>query len=187
MTNFPYAAPAQLAELMHQSGLPENTAPANAFRMLAHTPAVGAAALRLVLALLTETDLNPALRELLVLRVTQRCQAWYAWAQHVPIAQTVGVSDAQITALERGEAPNVLFSSRGQAALAFADELLDAPRASEDKLAQVREQFSPREVVELILLTGYFRMISALIATLEIEPEPSFGMKILDQARQAPR
>lgn len=37
--------------------------------MFAHSPAVGAATLRLVFALLTETRLDPALRELIILRV----------------------------------------------------------------------------------------------------------------------
>ena len=39
-----YATEAQLRELIRQSGLPENAPPANAFRMFAHAPAVGACA-----------------------------------------------------------------------------------------------------------------------------------------------
>jgi len=35
MARLPYATKTQLAQLMRQSGLPESTAPANAFRMLA--------------------------------------------------------------------------------------------------------------------------------------------------------
>jgi len=91
MAPFHYAAPAQLAELMHQSGLPKNTPPTNAFRMLAHAPTVSAQTLRLVLTLLTETDLDPTLRELVILRVAQRCGGRYAWLQHVDIAAIVGV------------------------------------------------------------------------------------------------
>jgi len=48
MARIHYATPAQLAELMHQSGLPKNTPPTNAFRMLAHAPTVSAQTLRLV-------------------------------------------------------------------------------------------------------------------------------------------
>ena len=43
MARLPYASPAQLAELMRRSRLPENTPTTNAFFTLAHTPAVGAA------------------------------------------------------------------------------------------------------------------------------------------------
>jgi len=41
MARLCYATEAQLRELIRQSGLPENAPPANAFRMFAHSPAVG--------------------------------------------------------------------------------------------------------------------------------------------------
>jgi len=143
MTRLPYATPAQLAELIRQSGLPQNTPKTNAFRMLAHAPAIGASTLRLVLALLTETDLEPRLRELVILRVAQRCDGRYAWVQHASIAAIVGVSDAQIAVLERGETPNALFADRERTAFAFADEVLDTCCATDDTFAAVREIFSP--------------------------------------------
>jgi len=63
----------------------------------------------LVLALLTETDLDPKLRELVILRATQRCECQYAWVQHVAIARGVGVEEALIAALECGGTPRTLF------------------------------------------------------------------------------
>jgi len=102
MARLPYATQTQFAELLHRSGLPENRPAANAFRMLAHSPDIGASTPRLVLALLTETILDPKLRELVILRAAQRCDGPYAWVQHVAIARNVGVTDAQIAVLERG-------------------------------------------------------------------------------------
>ena len=74
MARLCYATELQLAELIRRSGLPDNTPPANAFRMFAHAPALRAATLKLVFALLNETALDPVLRELVILRVTQRIQ-----------------------------------------------------------------------------------------------------------------
>ena len=68
MARLPYSNMEPFAELLRQSGLPENTSAASAFRMFAHAPAVGAATLRLVFALLTETELDPVSRELVILR-----------------------------------------------------------------------------------------------------------------------
>ena len=187
MTRLPYATPAQFEELMGQSGFPENTQQSNAFSMLAHAPAVGAQVLRLVLALLTKTDIDPRLRELVILRVAQRCDGPYVWVQHVAVAGSVGVSDAQIAALEGGEAPADLFADRERKAFAFADEVLDTARSTDDAFATVRELFSPREVVELLLLIGYFRMICGLMTTLEVEVESPFGVKILNQVRDVAR
>jgi alkylhydroperoxidase family enzyme len=155
--------------------------------MLAHAPAVGAPALQLVYAVLTATDLDPRLRELVILRVAQRCEARYAWVQHAAIAATVGVSDTQMAALERGDLTAGLFTSREQTALAFADEVLDVPRVSDETFAWVRQEFSPREVVELLLTIGYFRMMDRLVTTLELELEPAFGVQALDRARDAAR
>ena len=185
MARLPYATSAQFEELKRQSGFPENTQQSNAFSILAHTPAVGGQALRLVLALLTKTELDPGLRELVILRVAQRCDGPYVWVQHADIGRSVGVNDAQIAALERGEAPADLFADRERTAFAFADEVLHSSHSTEDTFAMVRKLFSPREVVELLLLIGYFRMISGLMTTLGVEVEAPFGAKILDQVQDA--
>ena len=109
MARLCYASEVQVPELMRQADLPESTPSANAFRMFANAPAVGAATLRLVFALLTETDLDPKLRELVILRAAQRCECQYAWVQHVAIARGVGVEEALIAALECGGTPRTLF------------------------------------------------------------------------------
>jgi 4-carboxymuconolactone decarboxylase len=183
MARLPYSNMERFPELLGQSGLPENTPAANAFLMFAHAPGVGAATLRLVFALLTETALDPVLRELVILRVSQRCDCQYAWVQHVAIARAAGVKEAQIAALEQGEAPPSLFHERACAAFVLADEILTNCRASDRTFATVRNLFSPREVVELLLLIGYFRMISAVMTSLEVEVESPFGAKVLASLR----
>jgi|SRR5271165_951723 len=183
MARLPYATQAQFVQLMRETGLPENTPRANAFLVLAHSPAIGASVLRLVLALLSESDLDPRLRELIILRVSQRCDGQYAWSQHVAMARSNGVSDAQVAALERAEAPATLFDERERVAFTFADQVLDTCRASADPFAAARALFSTREVVELLLLIGYFRMIAGLMTTLDVELEPPFGAKVLDSVR----
>ena len=45
MARLCYATELQLAELIRRSGLPDNTPPANAFRMFAHAPALETEAL----------------------------------------------------------------------------------------------------------------------------------------------
>jgi alkylhydroperoxidase family enzyme len=187
MTRLPYATPAQFADLVRQCGLPEHTPQTNAFFMLAHTPAVGARLLQMVFALLTQTDLDPRVRELVILRVAERCHGTYAWGQHVVIARAVGVSDAHIAALEQGEAPVDLFDDQERTAFDFADGVLDASRCADDTFSAVHQIFSPRQVVELLLLIGYFRMICGLMTTLDVEAEPPFGVKVLNLTRDTDR
>jgi len=169
MARIPYAATPQYEELRRESCFPEDTVPSNAFRMLGHAPAIGSSVLRLMYTILGEADLDFGLRELAILRVSQRYQAWYAWAQHVAIARAIGVDDEQIAALERGEFMNEIFSHRERIVLAFTDEIIDNLRVSDQTFAQARKEFSPRELVELLLTIGSFRMISGLLTTLDIE------------------
>jgi 4-carboxymuconolactone decarboxylase len=185
MTRIDYATEPQLAELIRQCGLPENTPRANAFRIFAHSPAVGAATLRLVFALLTETNLDPVLRELVILRVAQRCECRYAWVQHVAIARGAGIGDPQIAALERAETAPALFNDRELTAFRFVDEVLDTCHASDRTFAMAQALFSSREIVELVLLIGYFRMICGAMTTLAVEVESPFGEKILDSLRDS--
>jgi AhpD family alkylhydroperoxidase len=179
MARLSYATETPLQDLIRQAGLPENTPAANAFRMFAHAPAVGAATLRLVFALLIETALDPVLREVVILRVSQQCECQYAWAQHVAIARRAGVEEAHIAALEQGEAPQSLFDQRACAAFALADDILKNCRASDRAFTVVLNLFSPREIVELLLLIGYFRMISGVMTTLDVDVEFPFGAEIL--------
>lgn len=109
MARVPHANQEHLSELGYPDGIPISSA----FRIFAHAPNVGAATLRLVLSLLTETALDPKLRELVILRVSRRSKGDYAWAQHTAMARTAGVSDTQIAALERGEVPLDIFSVLG--------------------------------------------------------------------------
>jgi len=180
MARIPYATTAQYEELMRDIRFPENATPMNAFRMLAHTPAIGGSALRLIHTILAEADLDFGLRALVILRVTQRCQARYAWVQYVAIAKAIGVGDSQIEALEQGNAPSGVFDRRERIVLAFTDEVLDSTRVSAHTFAQAREEFSARELVELLLTIGYFRMIGGLLTTLDIEFDVPCAVDLLE-------
>ena len=171
MARIPYANSDQCGELMRTIRLPEDTDQNNAVRLLAHAPAIGGSVLRLMHTILTKADLDFCLRELAILRVVSRCGAQYAWIQHVAIAKSIGVSDEQISALEGSDVVNGPFSLREQILLAFTDEVLDGSPVSDFTFAQAREEFSFRELVELLLTIGYFRMIGPMLATLEVDPE----------------
>ena len=71
--------------------------------------------------------------------------------------------------------------------LVLADEVLANCRATDHTLALVRNLFSAREVVELLLLIGYFRMICVIMTTLEVEVESPFRGKVLDSLRDSAR
>ena len=185
MARLLYATAEQLEDTLRRSPFRDDTHPGNVFRMLSHTPPVGAAALRFIYAVLIDAELDPRLRETVILRAAQRSDAPYAFAQHAAIAASVGVRDAQISALENGHATNDLFDQRERTALTFADEAIDASHVSDETFARVHEHFPARQIVELLLTAGCFRMMSRLVTILELEQEPSFGVDALRKARES--
>ena len=184
MARLTYPDAERLHAMLRRSPFPEDIHPGNVFRILALAPDAGAAALGFIHALLTKSDLDPRLRELAILRAAQRSDASYAFGQHSAIAASVGVPEAQISSLRSGDVPDNLFDEFERAALAFTDEVLDHAHVSDATFAPVRDCFSARQVVELLLTAGCFRMMSRLVTLLELELEPSFGVQALQHARE---
>jgi alkylhydroperoxidase family enzyme len=150
--------------------------------MLAHNPQVGGAVLRLIHAILAKADLDFGIRELAILRIAQRCQAQYVWTQHAAIARSIGISETQIHALQRGEATEGLFSVRERTLISFIDRALDYARVPDETFAMAQKEFTSRELMELLLTIGYFRMICSLLTTLDIELDEPRAIELLGLA-----
>ena len=65
-------------------------------------------------------------------------------------------SGGEIAALERGETSASLFDKRERAVFALTGEILNTCAVEEHAFAVARELFSPRQTLELLLLSGYF-------------------------------
>ena len=127
----------------------------------------------------------------------QNCGSWSSCAlPSDAIASTRGSSTLrlpaasawekpQIAALERAETSSALFDERVSTAFVLADEVLANGRGTDHTFALARNLFSPRELVELLLLIGYFRMICGMMTTLDVEVESPFGAKVLGSLRDS--
>jgi len=173
MARIPYrdlaTAPAELRELL--AAFP----PLNIFRMLAHAEKLMRGFGQLGSAILGRATLDPRLRDLAILRVARRSPAAYEWQQHVPIARATGASETEIAALERDDCDAPCFGARERALLRFTDELLAAPRASDDALAAMRAAFSDEELCEVILTVGYYMMVARFLETTGVDLETGGG------------
>ncbi len=94
----------------------------NIFRMLAHADTNFIPAMRLGNAILHKQKLSHVHRELLILQAAQREGGAYEWRQHVPIALGLGVTQAQIDAVERGDYTDASLGEAERALLAFGCE-----------------------------------------------------------------
>ena len=182
MARLPYVEPESASESVREV-LERMPRQLNVFKMMAHAETCFRPLLRLGTSILAHQRLAPKLRELAILRVAQLSRARYEWVQHVPIAESVGVSAAQIQALEEGSIDGDCFDALERAVLAFTTEVVENVKASEATFDAVRKQLSDQEVVELVLAIGYYMTVARLLETTEVDLEPAAGTRIVDALR----
>jgi len=150
----------------------------NLFRMLANVPTLIGPTLRLGEAILTKSDLDPKLRELVILRVASVTGSEYEWVQHESIARLVGLSDEQIAGVQDDE----------RAALRLVDELL-AGTPSEELVLEVATELGRAQLLEVILTTGYYAMLGGMMRAVRLDIDHVLEKGMLDSERlggQAP-
>jgi alkylhydroperoxidase family enzyme len=182
MARLPYVDPATAPEDVRDL-LDRLPVKLNIFRMMAHATTDFRPLVGLGSAILGRQKLSQKLRELAILRVAALSPARYEWVQHVPIAQAVGASAAQVAALERGDISADAFDPTEQAVLRFTTEVLRDVRASDAAFAEVARHLSPQEIVELIVTVGYYMLIARLLETTAVDLDPPAGTKVVDSLR----
>src|SRR4029079_2119842 len=115
------------------------------------------------------SPLPPRLREVAILRVGHLSHSAYEVFQHEALARHVGLSDAQIDAIRAGDPSAPALGEAEAAVLAFVDDLVKNVRVGDAALAAVRRHLSDAELVDLILVSGAYMMISRLLETTGVE------------------
>ena len=163
---FPTEAAAVLEKMAF--GMPT---PLALFRTIAHNPRV-LDRIRLG-GLLDKGSIPLRQRELMILRTCALCGAEYEWGVHVKIFQPhTGMSDAQIAATVHGKADDPLWREDEGAILALADALHASSRIDDALHARLERSFRPEQIVELVVLAGFYHTISFAIGAFAIENEP---------------
>lgn len=145
----------------------------NVTRIMSHNEGVLAAVARLGSELLERGTLPPQLRELVILRVACLCGSAYERHQHQRVARSAGVNERKLAAVESGDMD--VFGAEERLALRFAEQIVARGAADAATLEESREHFTNAQLVELCILTGFYTMIAAFLATfdVEIESEPT--------------
>ena len=182
MARLPYADPDRAPEPVRRAL--ERVPPLNVFRMVANAETAFRPWLAFGGALLSSLELDPVVRELVILHVGRLSGAEYEWVQHDPIARAVGASGDQIGAVDRGALDDPSLTEPQRAALHFATEVVRDVRASDGALEGLSAAgFSPREVVELLLVIGQYMLVARVAETAGIELDPP-GDVVASSARR---
>jgi alkylhydroperoxidase family enzyme len=113
-------------------------------------------------------------REIVIDRVCARCGCEYEWGVHIAyFADRVGLTDEQITSLTVGGPADPCWTDEADRALiAMVDALHDHSDVDDDLWQRLTEQFDRRQLLDLLLLAGWYHAISYAARVTRVDLEP---------------
>ncbi len=151
--------PPELAELVAVRG---QGPPINILATLAHAPNVLKRFSQMGGTLLFRGAVGDREREIVILRVGSNCRSVYEFGQHTAIGKASGLTDAEIKALTLPVAEGT-WSEQDQALIALADDLCADDCVSDATWAQLATTWDERQLIELVVCAGFYRMVSGLL------------------------
>jgi alkylhydroperoxidase family enzyme len=120
--------------------------------------------------LLFSSRLSPRERELAVLRVALETNAEYEWANHVAAAYAAGVSEDEVRALVNDSSG--IWAESEAAVLDAVAELCAEDCVSDSTWARLRATRDESQMLELLMLIGFYRMNAGLLNSIGVSTEP---------------
>lgn len=174
----PVASEAMSPELRE---LLDTRPPYNIYRILANAPTALPGFVQLAGALLTQSELDAQLREMVILRVGAHCRSAYEMHQHLRLARHLGVSEERIRKAVDTSGATEACDSPEDRMLAFTDSVVLSVKAPAAQFEALREHLSPRGITELLMTIGTYMMVSRVLENLEVEIEQD-GVDIASRA-----
>ena len=136
------------------------------YRILLNSPAVCAGWEQLLTAIRQKTSLSPRLRELVILRIAVLNRAEYEFTAHAPIALKAGMTEAELDALQMGDAS--LLTDIDRLVLDYTDAMTTDIQVPDALFARVKTHFDPEGLVDLTATIAAYNMVSRFLAALDV-------------------
>jgi alkylhydroperoxidase family enzyme len=125
-------------------------------------------------------ELSPALslslrdREIVIDRTCARTGCEYEWGVHIAFfAGRARLDNAQVTSLTHGHPDDPCWTNpRDQLLIRAVDELHDTSDLSDPLWERLHTEFSENELLDLLLLCGWYHAISYAARATRLTPEP---------------
>lgn len=145
--------------------------PLNIFLTLAKNPPLFDVFTRFGSHLLFKGEVPGREREIVILRVGWRSQSEYEFGQHTVIGKQAGLTDDEVTRLARAGTEG--WSEADAALVRLADELCIDNLVSDDTWHALSATWSEPQLLELLMLAGYYRLVSGVLNSAGVSLEPA--------------
>jgi len=148
--------------------------PLNIYRMIAHGEKVAVGFLGLGRSIMTATELDATLKELVILRVAALCGSTYEVTQHRKLAAKAAIAAEKIEAVLADPGKPLRagpFNATEQAVLRFADVVVRDVKAPDPVFRAVAAVLPSRQIVELLMTIGFYMLASRISENLEVDLE----------------
>ena len=164
---------AATAEMLHKWMPPESTEePLRLFRTLAVHDELMSRMRPLGAGILGHGRVDARDREIVIHRACARAGAEYEWGVHVrAFGKPPGLTDEQIAATAAGDAADPAWSEADSLLVRLVDELHDTCTVSAPLWSALAHRYSEEQLLELLIITGWYRLLSGVINAIGIEPE----------------
>lgn len=119
------------------------------------------------------SSLDPVLREVVILRVAALTEAKYQAHEHHAVALRNGLSERKIEAVAKfplGDERDELSQFEEQL-IGFVDAVVGTSTAPDRLFDPMYEHFGDSQIVELVLIVGFYMMVGRVMNTFQIELE----------------
>jgi alkylhydroperoxidase family enzyme len=113
--------------------------------------------------LFKQLELDAITERMIVLYVAHLSDCFYVWRQNTVVAKSVGVTDEQIAALEKGDITAGCFSTAQRAAFQFTDECVKQIEVSDATYAETAKHLSARQITEILYVLGTYMFICRVV------------------------
>ena len=144
----------------------------NGFLTMLRVPALVDAVMPFVLFTSSETTLSPRHRELLILRTAWLCQASSIWADHAPLARTVGITPLELELIAKG--PNAEgWDPFESSLLSLADELFRHSSVRNVTWRELSDRYDLYHLFDAVMVVNEYTLLGMLYSSWGVQPDAS--------------
>jgi alkylhydroperoxidase family enzyme len=118
----------------------------------------------------SDAKLDPAHRELVILRVAWRTRSGYEWNQHHRMGSAEGLTDEQLQAVSEGP-DSAVWTPEQRSMLKAADEMIDRFSVSEETWQVLASWLNEAELFELLFVIGGYLCLATVLNSLGLQAD----------------